>query len=199
MIRIAPLVASLPVLWASQALAGNLTPPVADPAPAAPIAPAPLATAGSDWTGGYVGGQIGQLDANTSNGLSGDDIAYGVHLGYNYDFGQFVLGGELDYDATDTDLGGAAGGATVDSVARAKLKAGYDFGPVLAYVTGGVARADTSVGSDSGDFYGIGVAYRISDDWTVGGEVLEHDFDNLGGTGIGADATTVSLRASFNF
>ncbi|UWR66313.1 porin family protein [Phaeobacter inhibens] len=187
--------AAIAAALSTPAFAGNLEEPVVAPAPAAP--PVVVANDGGDWTGAYIGGQIGQLDADTSNGLSGDDVSYGVHAGYNYDFGRFVLGGEIDYDATDVDLGGGA--ATVDSVMRGKVKAGYDFGPVLAYVTGGVAQVDTSVGDETGEFYGIGVAYRLTDQWTVGGEVLEHDFDNLGSSGISADATTVSLRASYQF
>ncbi|MDC0656656.1 outer membrane beta-barrel protein [Leisingera sp. SS27] len=184
---------AIATVMGSAAFAGNLVEPVVEPAPA----PAPVAVnEGGDWTGFYLGGQIGQLDADASNGASGDDAAYGIHGGYNYDFGRFVLGGELDYDATDLDLGG---GATVDSVARAKLKAGYDFGRVLAYVTGGVAEADSSLGSETGDFYGVGLAYQVTDQWQVGGEVLEHDFDQFGTSGVGADATSVSLRASFKF
>ena len=66
-------------------------------------------------------------------------------------------------------------------------------------MTGGVAQVDTSVGDETGEFYGIGMAYRVNDQWTVGGEILEHDFDDLGGSGISADATTVSLRASYRF
>lgn len=184
---------AIATVMGSAAFAGNLVEPVVEPAPA----PAPVVVnEGGDWTGFYLGGQIGQLDADASNGASGDDAAYGIHGGYNYDFGRFVLGGELDYDATDLDLGG---GATVDSVARAKLKAGYDFGRVLAYVTGGVAEADSSLGSETGDFYGVGVAYQVTDQWQVGGEVLEHNFDQFGTSGVGSDATSVSLRASFKF
>ncbi|KIC37490.1 outer membrane protein [Leisingera sp. ANG-M7] len=184
---------AIATVMGSAAFAGNLVEPVVEPAPA----PAPVVVnEGGDWTGFYLGGQVGQLDADTSNGASGDDTAYGVHGGYNHDFGRFVLGGELDYDATDLDLGG---GATVDSVARAKLKAGYDFGRVLAYVTGGVAEADSSLGSETGDFYGVGLAYQVTDQWLIGGEVLEHDFDQFGTSGVGSDATSVSLRASFKF
>jgi hypothetical protein len=29
--------------------------------------------------------------------------------------------------------------------------------------------------------------------------VLEHEFDDFGNSGVGADATSVSLRASFKF
>ncbi|MBY6065633.1 porin family protein [Leisingera aquaemixtae] len=183
---------AIATVMSSAAFAGNLVEPVVEPAPA----PAPVViNEGGDWTGFYLGGQVGQLDADASNGASGDDTSYGVHAGYNHDFGRFVLGGELDYDATDLDLSGE----TIDSVARAKVKAGYDFGKVLAYVTGGVAEADTSVGSETGDFYGVGLAYQVTDQWQIGGEVLEHDFDEFGDSGVGGDATSVSLRASFKF
>ncbi|MFY0311124.1 outer membrane protein [Leisingera sp. D0M16] len=185
---------AIAAVMGSAAFAGNISEPVVEPVPAP--APVPVANDGGDWTGFYLGGQIGQLDADATNGASGDDAAYGIHGGYNYDFGRFVLGGELDYDTTDLDLGG---GASVDSVARAKLKAGYDFGNVLAYVTGGVAEADSSLGSETGEFYGVGLAYQVTDQWQIGGEVLEHEFDEFGSSGVGADATSVSLRASFKF
>lgn len=188
-------IAAFAAALGSPVLAGNLQEPVVEPEPAP--APVPVVNTGGDWTGFYLGGQIGQLDADATNGASGDDVAYGVHAGYNYDFGRFVLGGEVDYDTTDISLGGT--GETVDSVWRGKIKAGYDFGNVLAYVTGGVAEADSSLGSETGDFYGIGATYRVNDQWSVSGEVLEHDFDEFGSSGVGADATSVSLRASFHF
>ncbi|WP_264213591.1 outer membrane protein [Leisingera thetidis] len=185
---------AIATVMGSAAFAGNISEPVVEPAPAP--APVVVSNDGGDWTGFYLGGQVGQLDADASNGTSGDDTAYGIHGGYNHDFGRFVLGGELDYDTTDLSLGG---GATIDSVARAKVKAGYDFGNVLAYVTGGVAEADSSLGSETGEFYGVGVAYQVTDQWQIGGEVLEHEFDQFGNSGVGADATSVALRASFKF
>ncbi|AHD00717.1 outer membrane protein [Leisingera methylohalidivorans] len=185
---------AIAAVMGSAAFAGNVSEPVVEPAPAP--APVPVANYGGDWTGFYLGGQVGQLDADASNGATGDDTSYGIHGGYNHDFGRFVLGGELEYDATDVNLGG---GATVDSVARAKVKAGYDFGKVLAYVTGGVAEADSSLGSETGEFYGAGIAYQVTDQWQIGGEVLEHEFDQFGNSGVGADATSVSLRASYKF
>ncbi|WP_299686952.1 outer membrane beta-barrel protein [uncultured Tateyamaria sp.] len=155
-----------------------------------------FATTGGSWTGGYAGLQLGYGDVDGSGGADGDDYIYGIHGGYRYDFGTFVLGGEVDYDAGDIDLNGAA---TVDSVARLKLQAGYDFGQTLAYFTTGVAEVDTSIGSESGEFYGIGFAYQITDQYTFGAELLEHEFDNIGGTGVGADATTFTLRGSIRF
>jgi predicted porin len=99
-------------------------------------------------------------------------------------------------DFADVDLGGAA---TVDSVARLKLRAGYDLGRTLVYATAGMARVDTTIGADNGEFAGLGVAYQFNERITVGGEVLTHSFDDIGGSGVDADATSISIRSSFRF
>ncbi|MEO0401040.1 MAG: outer membrane beta-barrel protein [Pseudomonadota bacterium] len=190
------LAAGLMSLATAPAWAGSLDEPVASvPPPVAP-APEPVLSLGGDWTGAYVGGQLGYGDINGTGTADGDDLLYGLHAGYDYDFGTFVLGGEIDYDFTEIDLGGAA---DVDSVARLKLRAGYDFGPTLGYLTAGVAEVDTSIGSESGEFYGIGVAYQLSEQYTIGAELLEHSFDDINGTGVDADATTLTVRGSIRF
>ncbi|MBD3663458.1 outer membrane protein [Sulfitobacter aestuariivivens] len=176
------------------AMAGTL----ADPIVTAPvIAPAPV-IAGTDWTGFYGGLQLGYADVDGDAGLLGDDNTYGVHIGYDYDFGNFVVGAELDYDKTDIDLNGGA--ASIDSVARLKFKGGYDLGNTLIYATAGMARADTSVGNETGPFLGLGLTYRVSDSYSIGAELLEHRFDDVGGTpGADVDATTFNIRASYRF
>ena len=180
-------------LAAGPVLAGNPVPVAPEPAP---IAPAPVATnTGGDWTGGYVGLQFGNASVEADGGNDGDDLIYGAHIGYDYDFGTFVLGGELEYDAGPVDIGAA----DVDSVTRLKLRAGYDLGSTLLYLTAGPAQVDTSLGDGDGWFGGIGFAYQVTPSWTVGAEYLMHEFDDIGGTGIDADADTISLRASFRF
>ena len=192
----ASLTASLASLTSLPAFAGALDAPAPDPVPPAAPAPVAIAPQGGDWTRGYAGVQLGYGDIDGTGDADGDDYLYGVHIGYDYDFGTFVLGGELDYDGSDIDLNGAA---TVDSVARLKLRAGYDFGRTLGYVTAGVAEVDTSLGSESGEFYGIGVAYQINERYTVGAELLEHNIDDISGTGVDADATTFTVRGSIRF
>lgn len=186
------------MLVSGPVLAGGLQDPA--PGPAAPpvpaAAPLPVAPVSGEWTGGYAGLQLGFGDVNGSGAADGDDFLYGAHVGYRYDFGTFVLGGELDYDFTDIDLNGAA---DVDSVARLKVQAGYDFGRTLGYFTAGVADVDTSLGSETGEFYGIGVAYQVNERYTVGAELLEHNFDDIGGTGVEADATTLTVRGAIRF
>lgn len=184
---------------AGAAFAGSPVDTPAEPPVFAPeTVPVPVNT-GGDWTGFYTGLQLGYADADSATGgLDGSDTSYGFHAGYDYDFGQFVLGGELDYDKTDISLGGGAG--SIDSVARAKIRGGYDLGRTLVYATAGAARADTSVGDETGPFVGVGVAYQVTDRYLVGAEVLEHRFDDVGGVaGNDIDATTLSIRGSYRF
>ncbi|MEM9636227.1 MAG: outer membrane beta-barrel protein [Pseudomonadota bacterium] len=186
-------------LMTAPAFAGALDEPVVTPTPTAPP-PAPVYT-GGDWTGFYAGAQIGNLDVDGENGLAGvggDDTTYGLHAGYNYDFGSWVVGGELDYDDASVDL--TPGGASVDSVWRAKLRGGYDFGRTLLYATAGFAELDTSVGNDTGEFYGVGVSYKATEQFIVSGEYLMHDFSSIGdAAGVDADADTFTVRASWQF
>ncbi len=152
------------------------------------------------FNGGYVGAQLGYIDAETSGGASidGDGIIGGVHGGYNANLGTFILGGEIDYDTMDVDLGN--GTANIDSVWRLKARAGGEVGAgTMLYGTAGLAYIDTTVGDDSGYFIGAGLAQEISGGWILGGEILYHEFDDIDGTGIDAQATTLTVRASFAF
>jgi predicted porin len=188
-------------LLSGPARAGSL----AEPVVVAPPAPPVPAYSGGDWTGFYLGGQVGRLDVDGEgalNGVGGDDTTYGLHAGYNYDFGRWVLGGELDYDDASVDLeaAGAAIGESVDSVWRAKLRGGYDFGRTLLYATIGAADVDTTVGGDTGEFYGLGVSFKASERVIISGEYLQHNFSDIGGNaGFDADADTFTIRASFQF
>jgi predicted porin len=145
--------------FATGAHAGSVAEPVIESV--APPPPAPLPYQGGEWSGFYGGLQLGNLDVDGTGAADGSDFSYGLHAGYDYDFGRFVLGGEIDYDFADIDLAGAA---TVDSVARLKLRAGYDLGRTMIYATAGVARVDTSLGSESGEFGGLGLAYQINEE-----------------------------------
>lgn len=179
-------------LMAAPAFAGNMAPVVMEqPVPMA--APAPV-TYGGDWTGGYVGAQLGYGDVS-GGALKGNGAIGGVHAGYNYDFGTVVVGGEIDYNASNIDLGA---GQKLDYLAHLKAKVGYDMGKTLLYVTAGGARAKTSVGTDNGYFGGVGLDYMVTDKISVGGEVLAHRFNSFAATGADLDATTAAIKVSFH-
>lgn len=152
-----------------------------------------------DKGGAYGGLQIGNLSADTSGAASidGDDFIYGLHLGYDIDLGTAIVGGEIDMDFGDIELGGGA--EEIDSVTRLKLRAGTNFGQTLVYGTAGLARADASLGTDNGAFLGAGVGFDTGTGWVIGGEVLYHEFDDFENTGIDIEATTITARASFRF
>jgi opacity protein-like surface antigen len=186
-------------LVAGPALAGG--PTVVEPEPVI-AAPPPVVEPSADWSGFYAGGQLGYGDVDSNGGgLDGNGFLGGIHGGYRWDFGQFVFGTELDYDTVDISLGGDTG--SLDDVTRLKLSGGADLGNSLLYATTGLAYASASVGpqslSDDGWFYGAGVAFAINDQWTVGGEILQHNFNNFDGSGVDIDALTATARVGFRF
>lgn len=166
----------------------------------APVAEAYVAP-GLDWTGGYVGAQLGYGDVDSSTGtLEGYGWLGGVHAGYRWDLGNWVAGTELTYDKTDIDLGTTG---SLDDVMALKVTAGREIGNSLVYGALGVAQADATVGgvdlSDSGLVYGIGFDYAVNERWTVGGEVLEHNFDDFDGSTVDLDATTLKAKVALRF
>ncbi|MBM6584107.1 porin family protein [Microvirga sp. BT689] len=171
-------------------------------APAPIYAPVPVFT----WTGFYVGAQVGYgWNANDNDivlpsgfvvqsgdfGDSGDGFLAGVHAGYNYQLGSFVIGVEGDVEGVfgddDDDLVivgpdgvvftnyGFAGNA-LDWQGSIRARAGFAFDRALIYATGGFAFAGVS-GSfgllDSGDdnltgwTLGAGIEYAFTNNLTT--------------------------------
>ncbi|MGM0743137.1 MAG: outer membrane protein [Pseudomonadota bacterium] len=193
------MIAATIALATGPAFAGSASDPAPDPVVSAPApAPAP-APASPDWTGGYIGGQLGYGNVDTNvPGVDGDGAIGGLVMGYDYDFGQWVAGAGLDYDWADIGLG--AGNPTLENVLRVKLRGGYKIGNGLLYGTGGWAQADTdTLGDDDGYFIGAGYEHMINENFTVGGEVLYHEFDNFNSTTTDIEATTAQVRGTFRF
>ncbi|RUV16840.1 outer membrane protein [Mesorhizobium sp. M7A.F.Ca.MR.245.00.0.0] len=122
-----------------------------------------------EWTGAYVGAQIGygwgDVDSHDSEiGTGSSDwsdswksngVLGGIHVGYNQAFDSIVLGVEADLEAS-----GASG--SVDSAYAGNIKTkidvqgslrarlGYATGPALLYATGGLAVAHFDTKYDDG-------------------------------------------------
>ncbi|MDR5653391.1 outer membrane protein [Ruixingdingia sedimenti] len=180
---------------AAPAFAGGPVAPVAEPTVAVPLPPAPMLD--RNWTGGYVGAQLGYGDIGGD--VEGDGAVGGLFGGYTYDFGRWALGGELSYDRANIDIG--VGEAK--DLARLKLRAGPTFGDWFLYGTVGAAHAKVDVGGtdfkDNGWLVGIGAEYALTDNWSVGGELLHHRFKDFDGTGLDVKPTTLQARVAFRF
>lgn len=187
---------ALAAALAAPAFAGGPVEAPAEP-PVVVAPPAPV----YDWTGPSVGLQFGYIDVETSGAaaLEGDDTLIGLRAYYDYDFGQFVLGGGLQYDATGVDLGGVT---EVESVLRAGLRGGIDLDRNWVYATAGFAQVETSaaaVGDSNGYFVGVGYEVFLTQQVTLGAEVLYHEFDDFDLGGLEAEATTAAVSVNFRF
>jgi len=129
-----------------------------------------------NWSGVYVGGQVGYvvdgsadynyLDAQGTTydyGNDPDGFIGGAYVGYNYQFSNnIVLGGEADIvwgDLKDSDLAPGdedySAETKIDWMGSARVRLGYAFDRFLPYVTGGVAFGNANFEERNlGDFYG---------------------------------------------
>lgn len=103
-----------------------------EPIPQAPYA-APVTSSAFDWTGAYVGANVGYTWANQAAGAGKDHdgVVGGVFAGYNYQMpNNVVVGGE-----GEVAYGGADPLATWTGAVRGR--AGYAFDNILVYGTAG--------------------------------------------------------------
>lgn len=154
------------------------------------------------WNGFYIGinGGYAWGKADISNSLASfstdttDGWLIGATAGYNYQFGNFVLGleGDADYalikgNATNTATCGA-GSCEVKNTwfATARGRVGYALDRWLPYITGGGAfaglKVEPSTGTSSTDTAigwtaGAGVEYAFLGNWSA---KLEYLYADLG-------------------
>ncbi len=144
------------------------------PMPAAMTSPTPIAF---NWTGFYVGAH-GGYGFPGGAGL-GDGYEVGGQTGVNSQYGQLVLGIEVDGGFVDWGPGH-------HGIGSVRGRVGYAVNRFLPYVTGGMGIED-SVGWSAG----VGVDYALTDHWSVGVDYLHHDF-------IGGDRADV-IRGRLNY
>jgi outer membrane immunogenic protein len=124
------------------------------------VEPAPF-----DWTGPYVGVNVGATIFDDNLDLSGGlipgqlsggdgsetDVTFGAQVGYNFQTDNLLLGieGDFNYLNADDDLlltgkGGAKWESDHDWFATIRARAGLVSDQTLFYITGGVAFLDSS-------------------------------------------------------
>jgi outer membrane immunogenic protein len=182
----------------SSAYAADLPVSPYPPLAAAPVVYNPVVP--GPWTGFYVGGTLGYgwtnslgdytLTGNTnttSTFVSGpvnlDGMNGGVEFGYNWQIGNFLIGGEADVQgSTQYQTYGYVCGAACTVSQNAKLdwfstfrgRVGFAVKDVLFYGTGGLAVTH-SENEFSGTFGGLPTSFsNLSRDtwgWTAGGGI----------------------------
>ncbi|MFZ0609669.1 MAG: outer membrane protein [Xanthobacteraceae bacterium] len=198
---------------------------LARPVPAPYYTKAPAFAPPYSWTGFYLGinggGAFGSSswDSTGSRDISGGLV--GGTLGYNYQFGQAVVGVEGDIDWADINgttsnacPGGCKTSDTWLSTVRGRL--GYAADRFMPYVTGGAAFGDIraqapglgQVGADrTGWTLGGGLEAALTTNWTAKVEYLYVDLGSFNcGLNCGAGLTTDNvsfhtniLRAGVNY
>ena len=234
MIRSAILAAAASAVLASAALAADLPttkgPPVYTPPP--PV---------FSWTGVYLGGQVGYEWGATdgsytqvvppivgalfvpggtffrSFGHNASGVVGGGHVGYHYQFNQFVVGLEGDVNGSSYQGSSLIAPAfvllsrertPVDASIRGRV--GVAFDRVLVYATGGGAFGgfETSLFNTTTGFgethhpgrlgwtVGGGVEYAIDNNWSVR---AEYRYTNYGGFDVSyTTLTTTPITVHYN-
>jgi outer membrane immunogenic protein len=188
------------VAFVCSAQAADL-PPARMPPAVAPIAYAPPVY---NWTGFYVGGNIGGgfADSQWSDPFGGPHNTFndsgfigGGQVGYNAQFNWFVLGVEGDFDWTNlkgsgTDSFGDSINTKTEWTSTATGRVGAAFDRLLVYGKGGIAFAqdrstlnDVFGGSAStsqtrtGWTAGAGLEYALDRNWSA---KVEYDYLGFG-------------------
>lgn len=145
------------------------------------------------WAGAYVGGSIGQADADSG----GDDSSWKVLGGFT--FAEFMgveasyrdLGGDsqtigtsqLGYDASSMDVFGV-GRLKVGEKFGVFAKAGLAFIDVEAWVTDPVLGRISTSDSESEFAFGVGFDYLFGEKFSLRGEYESLEFDMISFGGV---------------
>ncbi len=177
--------------------------------PAAVYAPPPYS-----WTGFYFGinggGAFGGSSWDSSGSRDVSGWLVGSQVGYNYQFGQAVVGVEGDIDATDINGSATsncpAGCKTSNTwLATVRGRLGYAADRFMPYVTGGAAfgniKASTAgfqnSSNNAGWTLGAGLESAFAANWTAKVEYLYVDLGSFN-CGLSCNAGLTSDDVSFH-
>lgn len=161
----------------------------------------PAAT-GFSWARWYVGGNVGYEWAKVPGSLGNPKgVAGGLQGGYNWQWGQFVLGGETDLQLTGADDTFAPWKFSNPWFGTLRARAGYAMNNVLFYGTLGVAYGDikaemagtSETHTSFGWAGGAGMEVGLTPNWSAKVEYLYMDLGNRTFAVTGSD---LALRAN---
>lgn len=192
------------------------------PAPAYDAVPAPQQSI--DWSGLYIGGNLGwafghfdnKAGATTDLGVNANGIGGGLYSGYNFQVTpNVVVGAEADFTLTDLEKSRSSGGVTLTSKSdwnsNIRGRVGYAFDRYMVYGAGGLAIADLEV-SGNGDSdaktalgwsLGAGGEALITNNVTARLDYTYQDFGekdfNLNGTGVSSEFNNSQVRMGIGY
>ena len=179
-----------------------------------------------DWSGAYLGLQLGYGSGEASTDAGGllgpvelsidpDGFVGGVYAGWNFQNDNIVYGLETDINYSGVeetfDLGGGDElEAGIDWYGSTRARVGLAADRFLAFATAGVAYASASVeapGLDESETYvgwtaGAGLEYAFTDNLVGRGEYRYHDFGSKDwGTPVDFDTKlhTATFGISYKF
>ncbi len=204
----------------------GVMPAVAGGLPQAP-APAydavPASQQSIDWTGIYVGGELGWAFGNFDNSANGgqndfnaNGLGGGVYAGYNFQVTpNVVVGLETEFNLTDLEKRSSAGGLSIKSSsdwnAAFRGRLGYAFDRYLIYGAGGLALADLEASANGvkdsktavGWTLGAGAEAAVTNNVVARFDYSYQDFGdqnfNLGGSGVKSEFNNHQVRAGIAY
>jgi outer membrane immunogenic protein len=157
-----------------------------------------------NWTGLYVGinggGAFGRSRWDSTGGFDTSGGMIGGTVGYNWQFGTWVVGLEGDIDWANikgTTNRGCVGGCSSENtwLGTARGRLGYSFDRWMPYITGGAAFGDVTTtnpgfsgatNTQVGWTAGAGVEFAIASNWTAKVEYLHYDHGSFN-CGVGCN------------
>jgi outer membrane immunogenic protein len=200
------LAATMAALTAGMAFAADL------PRGPVPYYSTTAAPAGYRWAGWYAGLNIGYEWADVRNSAAHPrGIAGGAQAGYNWQFGQFVLGGETDLQFTGANDTFAPWKFSNPWFGTLRARVGYAMNNILFFGTGGLAYGDVkaeNLGANEthtmlGWAAGAGMEVGLTPNWSAKAEYLYMDLGNhtytLTGNDLGLRASILRLGVNYHF
>jgi len=173
----------------------------------------PPSYSASSWAGPYLGAQLGYEWGTVSNNPTRPDgFQGGVEAGYNWQFGQFVVGGEADLNISGAQDTSAPFQFSNPWYGTLRGRAGIAFNNVLLYGTAGLgygalngqATGFLNASRTSAGFVGgAGIEYGFASHWSAKAEWLYLDLADRSfpatGTSNGLAANLVRFGLNYHF
>jgi len=166
------------------------------------------------WQGPYVGVNLGyQWSGVSGTGANPSGVGGGAQVGHNWQFGQFVVGGETDFQFTDADDKFASWKFSNPWFGTLRARAGVTMSNLMFYGTVGLAYGSLKVESTStsvteshtstGWTGGAGIEAALMGNWSARAEYLYVDLSDrsfvLTGTTHSLDSNILRVGVNYHF